>query len=78
MLVLRHPREVLITGFSPDGKSVVTAAGDGAARIWDADSGSETMVLANSGYVRSSSSLLTAVTSYRRQLRPDLERGDGN
>jgi WD40 repeat protein/tetratricopeptide (TPR) repeat protein len=34
-----HDREVTHAEFSPDGCQVVTASGDGAARVWDAQSG---------------------------------------
>jgi WD40 repeat protein len=30
-----HDGDVLSAAFSPDGTSVVTGSGDGAARIWD-------------------------------------------
>src|SRR5215471_17350759 len=40
-----HTRQVLSTGFSPDGKRVVTASADNTARIWDADSGKEIALL---------------------------------
>ena len=31
--------------YSPDGSSVLTASGDGTARIWDAESGEELVTL---------------------------------
>ena len=31
---LRHEKEVWSAAFSPDGKFVVTASGDGSARVW--------------------------------------------
>ncbi len=34
-----HARDVCSAAFSPDGASVITASGDGSAKIWDATSG---------------------------------------
>ncbi len=40
--------------FSPDGERVVTASGDGTARVWDAATGKELAVLrGHEGEVRS-------------------------
>jgi WD40 repeat protein len=36
---LRHTGRVHCAAFSPDGKRVVTASGDGTARVWDAATG---------------------------------------
>ena len=44
-LVLRHERWVLSAGFSPDGKSIVTASQDKAVRVWNADGTGEPLVL---------------------------------
>ena len=43
--VLRHEGTVYAVNFSADGKRVVTASSDGAARIWDAQSGRSVMRL---------------------------------
>jgi WD40 repeat protein len=36
---LKHPRDVNIAAFSPDGKLIATGSDDGVTRIWDADTG---------------------------------------
>src|SRR5208337_5627067 len=36
---LQHEKDVWHAGFSPDGKRVVTASGNGTARVWDAATG---------------------------------------
>ena len=32
-------------GFSPDGTRIVTASGDRTAKVWDAETGAETLTL---------------------------------
>jgi WD40 repeat protein len=45
-VVLRgHEKDVESAAFSPDGKWVVTASGDSAARVWRADGQGEPVVL---------------------------------
>jgi WD40 repeat protein len=36
---LQHEKDVWHADFSPDGKRVVTASGDGTARVWEAAPG---------------------------------------
>jgi dipeptidyl aminopeptidase/acylaminoacyl peptidase len=36
---LKHSGPVIAAEFSPDGKRIVTASGDGTARVWDAQTG---------------------------------------
>ena len=36
---LKHSDVVLSAAFSPDSKLIVTASGDGSARVWEARSG---------------------------------------
>ena len=36
---LRHERDVSSVAFSPDGKFVATASGDGTAQVWEAATG---------------------------------------
>jgi WD40 repeat protein len=43
--VLPHGNVVTTAGFSPDGARVVSGGGDGMARVWDARSGKELLVL---------------------------------
>jgi hypothetical protein len=38
-LQLAHPHWVLAAAVSPDGKTLLTGCADGAARLWDADTG---------------------------------------
>jgi WD40 repeat protein/class 3 adenylate cyclase len=40
-----HPGGVTDIGFSPDAKRVATGGADGTARLWDADTGEELLVL---------------------------------
>jgi WD40 repeat protein len=40
-----HADEIASVGFSPDGRSVVTASRDGSARVWLADGTGEALVL---------------------------------
>src|SRR5579862_720973 len=40
-----HVGRVAMANFSPDGKSIVSACDEGTARIWDANTGEQTLVL---------------------------------
>lgn len=50
---LEHRGEVVSAVFSGDGARVVTASGDGTARIWNADTGKQLMGFEHRGAVRS-------------------------
>jgi hypothetical protein len=43
--VLPHPGKVLAVAFSPDGRTLLTGAEDGLARLWEADTGRQTRTL---------------------------------
>ena len=45
MVLGGHTDEVLSAAFSPDGKRLITASFDGTARVWDRDSGRQTLAL---------------------------------
>jgi WD40 repeat protein/serine/threonine protein kinase len=45
-VVLIHPDRLYSAAFSRDGKYVVTASGDGTARVWSADGSGQPLVLA--------------------------------
>src|SRR6202012_1627949 len=48
-LLSGHNGSVLSAGYSPDGTRIVTASGDGTARIWDAHTAEQLAVLAGHG-----------------------------
>jgi hypothetical protein len=48
-----HTDSVLSAAYSPDGQWIVTAGGDRTARVWDAESGQQMMVLEHTNGVRS-------------------------
>ena len=43
-VILRHPDNVRVAKFSPDGRKVLTASGDKSARLWDVETGKELRV----------------------------------
>jgi len=45
ILTVSHPRFVWSAAFSPDGKRILTGTSDGIARLWDARTGEELIVL---------------------------------
>lgn len=46
-----HEASVMIAAFSPDGKTVLTAATDGAVLLWEAGSGRRMFQLSSAGYL---------------------------
>jgi serine/threonine protein kinase len=56
LLLLGHERSVHYVLFSPDGHRIVTASQDSTARVWDAQTGEELVVLSgHENYVNSAS-----------------------
>ena len=78
---LRHPRgagrahgqRCVSAAFSPDGRRVVTASGDGTARVWDADRSGTPVVLAGHTDVAERGSAPTAAG-----WSPPRRRTDGS
>jgi TPR repeat protein len=51
MMLSGHPDQVPSAAFSPDGRRIVTASNDKTARIWDAATGQQLMVLKHADLV---------------------------